>query len=215
MSGLVGDYIYTDELGRPVLRKLRSEPKRFKMAAALHRHDRLYWKSGPRCVERYQADWAMKAMLNLPCLLDALRRGEPVFLTEGERDCQTLSSLQKVAVTTNWQGAGEFTRQQAGWFVYGGGRSQVTIFLDRDDAGHWAAWQRYSLLTEVGVAPERITMLRPAATRHKDLTDVAQEGLLPDAFRRVSPRLARHRAEAYGAVRAARYAFEWTPEVVS
>lgn len=202
---MVGDYIYTDRQGRPVLRKLRMKPKRFKMQAARYRGDRLYWKGGPGCVQQYQPEWAEKALFNLPVLLDALQRGEPVHVVEGERDSLTLSSLQKLAVTTNWQGAGKFTREQADWFMWGGGRSEITIFLDRDDAGHFAAWQRYSLLVGAGVAPSRITMLKPRASRHKDLTDVALDGLSPDAFRRVSPRLARHRAEAYGAERASRY----------
>ncbi len=203
---LVGDYIYTDQQGHPVLRKLRFEPKRFKMQAARYTNNRLYWKTGPGCLERWQPEWADKALFNLPVLLDALRRGEPVYLAEGERDCLVFSALTKLAATTNWQGAGKFTREQADWFMWGGGRSEITIFLDRDDAGHYAAWQRYNLLTGVGVVPERITMVRPRATRHKDLTDVALVGLSADAFRRVSPRTAEQRAIRYGAARAARYA---------
>ncbi|MBZ5739772.1 toprim domain-containing protein [Nocardioides mangrovi] len=204
---IVADYLYTDHHGRPVIRKIRREPKGFRMYAARYKGDRLYWKTG---VQRWQPEWAEKALFNLPVLLAALQAGEPVYMTEGERDAEAFSSLQKLPVTTNWQGAGKFTREQAEWFLWGGGRSDITIFLDRDDAGHFAAWQRYSLLVGVGVAPSRITMLRPRATRHKDLTDVALDGLSRSAFRPVSPRRARLGAERYGAERAARYTFAGT-----
>lgn len=204
---MVADYVYQDHLGRPVLRKIRSEPRRFSMQAALIKHNRFYWKSGPGCVERYQPEWATKALFDLPVLLDALRRGEPTFLLEGERDCQTFATLLRLPATTNWQGAGKFDRHQAEWFMYGGGRSDVTILMDRDNAGHFAGWQRYCLLREAGVAKSRIGLYRPASSAHKDVTDVAAHGLSGDAFRRVSPRLAEKRAEAYGADRAARYTF--------
>jgi hypothetical protein len=207
MTVLKATYIYADERGVPRLRKLRREPKRFRMQAARFKGHRLYWKSEPGCVNRWQPEFAPRAIYNLPVVLDALQHHEPVYLLEGERDCDALGSLNKVATTTNWQGAGKFTPEQGEWFTLYGGKSDVHIVMDADDPGHWAGHQRYSLLIGAGVKPKRLRLWRPSSVTHKDVTDVALAGLRPSAFERVSPRAVEERASAYGAERAARYTF--------
>lgn len=205
MSRIVATYMYTDERGRPVLRKVRSDPKRFKMQAARYTNSRLYWRGDPGCVERWQPEWADKAMYNLPVLLDALRLGRRVYLVEGEKDCDVMTALHTVPATTNWQGAGEFTHQQAKWFTTYGNRSKIRIVMDSDGPGRWAGWQRYRLLVAVGVDPKRIRLVTPDAG--KDVADMALCGLGLDALVRVPRREVRLAAEAYGAERAARYSF--------
>lgn len=205
MSGLAAIYMYTDGHGRPVIRKLRREPKQFNMEAARYRADRLYWKCGPGVLDRWQPEWRDKALYNLPVLLDGLRRGDDVFITEGERDCDVATALWKLPATTNWQGAGEFIHQQAAWFTQYGGKSRINLLVDNDDAGHWAVHQRRRRLLAVGVDRKRVRLLRPPGAV-KDVAEAALAGLSLGDFVRVSPRAAREVAEAYGAERAARYA---------
>lgn len=202
---LEATYIYTDELGRPRLRKTRSHGKRFTMEAARYKSERLYWKAGPGVVERWQGDWAPGALFNLPVLLDALKYGETTFLSEGERCATVLSTLRRLPATTGWQGL-EFTSEQAEWFAPTRRRqSDAVIFLDADEPGHWAGWQKYSRLRGVGVSRKRIEMYLPRDPRHKDVTNVALSGLSRNAFVRVAPAVVEDAAERYGAARAARY----------
>lgn len=211
MSRIEATYIYTDDRDRPVLRKVRTRDKRFRMQAARLRNDRLYWKGDPGCVERWQPEWSVKALYHLPVLLDALKHGKPVFLVEGERDCEVATALWRRAATTNWQGAAKFTPEQAEWFVqYGKGNSRVNVLMDNDEPGHWAGWQRYSVLVGAGVAPKRIRLWRPGDAAHKDVADVAAAGLGLRAFVRVGPREVEDRAASYGAERATRYTYPTT-----
>lgn len=201
MSRIEATYTYTDPLGRPVLRKVRFTDKRFTMQAARYKEPAgLYWKSGPGCVERWQPEWARRAMFNLPVLLDALKQGKPAAIVEGERDALTLNTLMRSAVTTNYQGAMQATTEQAEWFVrYGKGRSDVNLFIDNDDPGHWAGHQRHALLVTAGVKPKRIRIWRPKDPTAKDVTDVALRGLSPSAFKLVPRREIEDRASAYAA----------------
>lgn len=152
-------YVYTDHRGRPVFRKLRSEPKSFGVEAALYRNERIYWKGGPGCLERYQPDWRDRALYNLPVLLDALRYGQDTFLVEGERDCESVSSLLKLPATTSFQGAKAFTDEQAEWFVPG--RSRIHVVIDGDDPGYVGGWLRYERLRMAGVSRRRLRVWKP------------------------------------------------------
>ena len=138
------------------------------MQSAKYANDLIYWRSGIK----HQAEFAERAMFNLPVLLDALKYHEPVFLVEGELDCNTLASLKKVPTTTNWQGASAFTEEQAAWFMHARSRSDIVIIRDADDAGVFAAWQRYSRLIAVGVGRNRIRLYVPTGGA-KDITDAA------------------------------------------
>jgi hypothetical protein len=201
VSQIEATYTYTDRLGRPVLRKIRFTDKRFVMQAARYKKPAgLYWKSGPGAVQQWQPEWAGRAMFNLPVLLDALKQGAPVSWVEGERDCLTLNTLMRSAATTNYQGAMLATPEQAEWFVrYGKGRSDINLFIDNDDPGHWAGHHRHTLLVGVGVKPKRIRVWRPKDAAAKDLTDVALRGLSASAFKLVNPSAVEERASAYAA----------------
>lgn len=166
-------FIYTDDRGRPVLRKIRRDGTRgngskdFRIEAALYKNDRIYWKAGKGCVERYQPDWASKVIYNLPVVTDALRIGQPTWIAEGERDSDTLMSVARVAATTTHQGIERMTPEQAEWFVHG--KSPVNILMDGDDAGAFGGWARYTALIEAGVAAKRVQLWRPPSG-FKDIT---------------------------------------------
>jgi hypothetical protein len=197
-------YIYTDPAHRPLLMKIRREGwtnrgDKFTQRAARYTDGRLYWKGGRDCFEKYQPEWADKAMYNLPILLDALRTGADVYFCEGERDCDTITSLWRFAATTNWQGASDFTPSQAEWFTWYRSQSRINLLIDNDDAGHAAAWLRRRRLKAAGVQPRRIRLYRPADPAHKDTTDVALVGLGLGAYVRVRPSEVRERAAQYRA----------------
>lgn len=197
-------YVYTDEYHRPLLMKIRREgwvsrKDKYLWRAADYRNARLSWKGGTGCVERYQPEWADQAMYNLPALKEALRTGAPIYFPEGERDCDTGTSLFGWATTTNWQGARAFTIGQAHWFTLYKARSRINLLIDNDDAGHFAANLRRRRMKAVGVDPKRIRLLRPIDPAHSDLTDVALAGLGLDAYERVGHREVRERAAQYDA----------------
>lgn len=161
-------YVYTDKFGRPVFRKVRNEPKAFRVQAALYKNDRLYWKGGPRCIERHQPEWRDRALYNLPIVLDALRYGENVFIVEGERDADAVTSMLKLPATTSYQGAKAFTEEQASWFA--SGRSRVHVVIDSDDPGHVGGWLRYQRLRTAGVSRKRLSVWRPG----DDVIDITE-----------------------------------------
>lgn len=202
-------FIYTDDRGRPVLRKIRRDGTRgngskdFRIEAALYKNDRIYWKAGKGCVERYQPDWASKVIYNLPVVTDALRIGQPTWIAEGERDSDTLMSVARVAATTTHQGIERMTPEQAEWFVHG--KSPVNILMDGDDAGAFGGWARYTALIEAGVAAKRVQLWRPPSG-FKDITEAALKTGLRRAVVRVARGPTRDAAIRYGVARAARYA---------
>jgi hypothetical protein len=208
MGRVSGEWIYTDERGLPLLRKVRREgdPKnKFRMQAARYAPPRgLYWKGERGCVERWQSEFGERALYNLPIIKDALIAGATVYLCEGERDADTWTALFKKAATTGWQGASDFTYEQARWFMLGKGTSKIRILMDNDDAGIAGAWLRRRRLKAVGVDPKRIRLLRPSDPAHSDATDVALAGLGRCGWDRVRPSEARLLARAYEADRASR-----------
>lgn len=199
-------YFYTDTLGRPVFRKVRRSPKKFKMQAAKYANDRVYWKGEPGCLERWQPAWVDKAMYRLPELLDALKHHEPIFFVEGERDADVLAGLKKVCTTTNWQGASAFTDAQAEHFLQARSRSIINIIRDNDDAGVHAAWERYSRLIGVGVGRERLRLYRPTDPACKDIADAALHGLRRNALTFERPAAVKEAAFRVNVEKVARYA---------
>lgn len=208
MGRVSGVWYYTDEHGLPLLRKVRREtddPKyKFRMQAARYRNDRLYWKKETGCVERWQPEFADRALYQLPIVLDALKTGAPIYLCEGERDADTITALFKLAATTGWEGASKFTFAQAKWFTLGKSTSRIRILADNDGAGIAGAWLKRRRLVAVGVDPKRISIRRPSDPAHSDATDVALGGLGRNGWDRVRPSEARLLATAYEAERASR-----------
>ncbi|WP_395690667.1 hypothetical protein [Nocardioides sp.] len=202
-------FVYTDERGRPVLRKVRGsndtdKRKDFKTQAALIRNNRLRWMGAPRAVHRYQPDWADRVIYNLPVVLDALRLSEPVWFTEGEREADLLMTVARVAATTTPGGINRMTPEQADWFVRYRSTSPVNILMDSDDAGAFGGWARYMALRDAGVGASRLRLWQPVEG-YKDATEAVMEVGLRTALVRASRRRIRDAAIRYGTERASRY----------
>lgn len=119
--------------------------------------------------------WNLQGVRRVLYRLDELvkRPGDPVWISEGERDVETLERFGYLA-TCNTGGAGKWhlVATQAAIVLRG---RDVTLVIDNDDAGRKHGQQVAAALR--GVAG-RLTTLRPPDP-HKDLSDAIRAGLDP------------------------------------
>ena len=186
-------YQYPDERGRVLLQKLRYQTlppathdmpfplpkKKFKMEA--RSQEGHAWCNTPRAIESVHPDlhdYFASLLYGLPALLRAIRSGSTgltVYWTEGEKDADSINAAGGLAVS-HWKGATSATLAQAErlrpWL---GG---VVVCADEDPRGAACAWRRYRLLREVGIATDRIRIVRPAGPKvlKRDVTDHLQDG---------------------------------------
>jgi len=97
-------YDYTDEDGKLLYQALRYEPKTFRQ----RRPDASKWSGW---------DYSMKGqrlvLYRLPDVLAAVKRGETVYIVEGEKDANAVQALGCVG-TCNVAGAGKWSRAYSG-----------------------------------------------------------------------------------------------------
>lgn len=199
----VAVYDYTGPKGEPRIRKIRFQPKAFRMESALIQPGWVGWTFG--ITDRWY-EWSTKALYRLPEVIAALRCGDPVWWAEGEKDADTLAGWG-VCGTSTWQGASDLWPDQCRWFTRYGSRSPVKLVIDWDLPGGHFAWLRYQTLVDVGVAPERIEVVAPPWRRGrvKDVTDAAELGLSLSAVRPVGLDRVWAAASRYRAARRERY----------
>ncbi len=124
-------YNYVDAEGRPLLKVFRTEEKSFPV---IHQDGgQWYWGDGGRHAILY----------NLPQVTAAIKANKPIYLVEGEKDCDTLMAMERCA-TTNKGGAGkwsaELSEQLRGARVY--------IIPDLDEPG-----RKHARLVAKSLAP--------------------------------------------------------------
>lgn len=117
----------------------------------------------------WNLDGVRPVLYRLPKVLDAVARGETVYVVEGEKDVHTAESLGLVA-TCNSGGAGKFLPEFADVFKAG---AHVAIIADADEAGRKHARLVKSLVEEVGGV---VDFVAEAAEDLKDLTDHINAG---------------------------------------
>lgn len=201
MSGWI-EYPYPNAKGAPRIRKLRFDPKAFRMQSWVMCGDGVgRWHNG---IKDHRLAWSERAMYNLPAVLKALRAGEPVVLCEGEKDADAVNAAHRPlgVATSHWQGASDFHPRQAAWFTRGSG--PIFIMADNDEPGAYSAWMRYTALVKAGVDPARLTLVAPPRG-HKDAHDaIAPVGFSHVPVRRPDPARVERAATRYGVARAAR-----------
>lgn len=120
----VARHRYLDETGEVLFAKIRYEPKDFRIE---HPNGGGEWVKGLGDIRR--------VIYNLPAVLEAVKSGKTVWITEGEKDADRLIELGEVA-TCNFEGAGtgksKWKPEYSAWLS---GASCVTIVADRDDPG--------------------------------------------------------------------------------
>jgi DNA primase len=108
-------------------------------------------------------------LYRLPGFAAAIRTGETIHWTEGEKDADALVRAG-VFATSHHQGAGRITPEQANLLS---GAARVVIWMDRDDphpeVGAYDAALRYNLLLDAGLAPRQLRVV--AALTGKDAAD--------------------------------------------
>jgi 5S rRNA maturation endonuclease (ribonuclease M5) len=139
-------YRYLDEEGKPLFEVVRFEGKRF----AQRLPDGTWGLNGAR-----------RVLYRLPRVLEAVRKGERIYVVEGEKDVHTLERIDVVA-TTNPGGAGKW-RDEYSKLLRG---ATVTVLADRDESGRdharGVAESLHGVAAEVDVAEPTVG---------KDITD--------------------------------------------
>lgn len=169
-------YIWHDADGNPKLRVKKSPDGQ----VTQQRWEDGRWKSKLGNVER-------PPLFNYPAVIEAIRCGTVVWVTEGEPDAQALIDRGYVA-TTNLGGAGKWRDACSQALV---GVKQIRLAYDDDDVdpktgkrpGHVHAWQVHTSLRAHGIRDVRF--VRPL--EGKDIRDHLDAGHGLDELVRMSP----------------------------
>jgi 5S rRNA maturation endonuclease (ribonuclease M5) len=105
---------------------------------------------------------------NLPAVLAAKERGEPIYTAEGEKDCKTLMSMGYVA-TCNDDGAGKWPQSCVDALT----SAHVIMLPDNDTAG-----ENHARIVQQALAGKAASfLLARVPTPHKDVTDWVNAGV--------------------------------------
>lgn len=153
-------YDYTDEFGKLLYQVVRKPGKKFLQRQPDPENYGNGWVWNLRGVER--------VLYKLPYVIEAVRNGQPVWVTEGEKDADYVRA-QGVCATTCPQGAGKWQDS----FSEALSGADVTIWADKDEPGWKHAHAVRDSLLAHGVASVRIV-----ESRHgKDAADHLSHGL--------------------------------------
>lgn len=172
---IVARYVYTDETGEPVIRKLRYEPKSFR----LQRATRPAWWEGVRWVTGLKSNTGELLVplvpYRLPDVLAAATRGAPVYVVDGEKDADRLAA-EGVAATCSPYGMARW-RPEFSEYLSG---VEVVVIADRDEPGYRAATK---LAEGLGVVAASVRIAE--AQEGKDAFDHLEAGYSLDEFSEV------------------------------
>ena len=158
-ANTVRTHDYLDAKGEVVGFATRQEPKTFRPLT----RDPVtgLWRTGSN-------DELKRTPYQLPEVLSAVAAGEPVWIVEGENDCDKLRDHGVVA-TTNLGGAGKWTEHHARVLL----GADIVICRDNDAPGEKHAAAVLASLRDVAAS---IRFVRPA-DGHKDIGDQLASGL--------------------------------------
>jgi hypothetical protein len=173
-------YDYTDETGSLLFQVIRTPGKQF-----IQRHpgrqgaNRITWADnewkpqGGRWY--YRLDGVRRVIYRLPEVKEAIKRGDTVWIAEGEKDADSLVAAG-VTATCNPGGALKWSHAYSPVFRY----ADVVIVRDRDDVGHEHARRVAASLRGVASSIRIVE-----AAEGKDATDHLAAGQKLDDFRTV------------------------------
>ena len=160
-SKVVAEYIYTDENGKPVYKVVRKEPKAFAQAQITPEGEDVWNMKG---VHRYP--------YYLPELINAAKRGETVFVVEGEKDVETLRAHGFIA-TCNAGGAGKWNKE---WATYFDNSSLVIIIADNDSCEKGFPGQKHAIQVRNSLKERNIPTKICVLPNDKDVSDFFARG---------------------------------------
>jgi 5S rRNA maturation endonuclease (ribonuclease M5)/KaiC/GvpD/RAD55 family RecA-like ATPase len=153
----VAVYDYVDEAGVLLSQVCRTADKQFPQ----RRPD-----PTSRSGWRWSLDGVRRVLYRLPRVLEAVERGETIYIAEGEKDVEVLER-RGVTATCNPMGAGKWRSEYADTLA---GARLVVVFADDDDEGReHAAKVARSLAGRVGEV--KLVELWPAGQTKRDVTD--------------------------------------------
>lgn len=155
---VIAEYVYEDESGEPYHKVERTEDKQFPQSRWVRGIDGFkkgHWEYG---APEIKVPYFLRELIKTPAFT-------PIFITEGEKDTETLINAGFVA-TCNSGGACKWTADLNKWFK---GRQRVYILADNDVAGRDHAVKVAQELSGI-VAEVRIVEL-PGLGYKEDVTD--------------------------------------------
>jgi putative DNA primase/helicase len=170
---IIAEYDYTDEAGNLLFQVCRFEGKSFRQRRPDGNGGWIWNLKGVR-----------RVLFRLPKLLEAIGRGEPVFVVEGEKDVLRLEAAG-VTATCNPAGAGKWREEQSE--IFHGAR--VAIIPDNDDAGRKHAEEVASSIAK-HAADVRVVEL-PGLPEGGDVSDWFANGGSVEQFKELLPRTRR------------------------
>jgi hypothetical protein len=159
-------YTYTTAQGRPVQQVIRQECS---CGGSPHKRFQQRYRHGRQWVYRKPEDFT-PGLYRPTAIQMAAEAGTWVWITEGEKDADTLSGMGRAA-TTNAQGAAHFPAELIAQFE----GLKVAIVADRDSAGYQRAITLYQRLHDT--AAQVIVLLAALDFDKADVTDHVNAGL--------------------------------------
>lgn len=159
-------YSYVDESDWEVFQTVRFPRKQFRQ-----RH----WQpgSGGEGGEWvWNLDGVTRVLYRLPEVIDAVRRGETVYICEGEKDVEALRAVGRTA-TCNPMGAGKWKPEYAQWFT----GANVIIVSDRDEPG-----RAHAEIVKQSLQGVAVGLWVVQARQGKDASDHLAAGLAVEDF---------------------------------
>jgi hypothetical protein len=210
-GNFVTNYLYENADGTPAFLRERYE---WVDAAGVRHKELLAWRpsGNPGVPWAWGKPPGADALLYcLPELLADLAAARPVFITEGEKNADSVSMHWNGNSTTHHQAGAGWSWAQARWFrpyADNDACSDLFILVDRDppdnDIGATVAWRTYLLLRNAkgGNWPARRLFFFQAATPEcHDVTDHIEAGYSVTALRQLSTKTVRDRAHAFDQLR--------------
>jgi len=159
-------YTYTTAQGKPVQQVMREECS---CNGQLHKRFRQRYRDGRQWV--YRKPEGFTPVLYRPAAIHtAAKTGAWIWISEGEKDADTLTRVDRLA-TTNAQGAANFPDELLAQF----NGLQVAIVADRDLAGYQRAINLYERLHDS--AAQVVVLLAGLEADKSDVTDHVEAGL--------------------------------------
>ena len=150
-------YVYQNEKGEPLYRKVRYVPKKF----AFERFENGTWKLGIK--------GARRVLYNLPEVLKGISNKETIYIVEGEKDVETLKKNKKIATCSAF-GAGNDKWDKNCNSIF---RDVNIIIQDNDDIGKSFAKNIAMSLYDVAKSVKLIDLSKiwPDIPEHGDISD--------------------------------------------
>lgn len=118
---IVATYDYRNAAGDLIFQKVRLEPKSFF----------IQHPNGNGKMAKGMGPSKERPLFNLPAVLEAIRKGEPVAICEGEKDAIRFTEKSGIPATTCFEGAPNW-RNEYGDYFYG---ASVYVLWDNDGPG--------------------------------------------------------------------------------